>query len=86
MQRLKKHAAGDCFSIVVNCRDGAPPDANLMHAYHNLGSSLAQLGRTEDAVDSFDEVLKRAREEPDKWREEAKRALELKQLLQSAVQ
>ena len=88
LQHLEKHAAAvDCFEHVVKLHpDDAPPDANLMHAYHNLGSSLAQLGRMEDAVDSFDEVLKRAREEPDKWSEEAKRALELKQLVQSTVQ
>jgi hypothetical protein len=43
------------------------------------------MGRNEDAVDAFDEVLKRAREEPDRWQEEAKRALQLKQLLLRTV-
>ena len=83
MQRAKRLAAAvDCFEHVVKLHPGdAPPDANLMHAYHNLGSSLIQMGRREDALDSFDEVLKRAREEPGKWTEEAKRALSLKQLL-----
>ena len=83
LQRAKRLAAAvDCFEHVVKLHPGdAPPDANLMHAYHNLGSSLIQMGRREDALDSFDEVLKRAREEPGKWTEEAKRALSLKQLL-----
>ena len=58
-----------------------PPDADLIHAHHNLGSCLMLLKRSEDALDSFDEVAQLARHALGEWQEEARRAEELKRLL-----
>jgi hypothetical protein len=46
-----------------------------------MASCLLLLDRREEALDGLDEVVRLTREEPETWREEARRAEELKQIL-----
>ena len=68
-------------TLAIHRARNLPPDENLLHGHHNLASSLMVLGRNEDALDHFDEVLRLAREDPQRWREEASRAEALRRAL-----
>jgi tetratricopeptide (TPR) repeat protein len=73
-------------AVKLHRAKGLPPDRDLLHAHHNMASCLLQLNRREEALDGFDEVARLAREAPDTWHEEARRAEELKRLLFSLRQ
>jgi tetratricopeptide (TPR) repeat protein len=67
--------------LAIHHAKDLPPDQNLLHGLHNLGMSLMMLGKKEEALDQFDEVLRLAREDPERWQEEAKGAQNLKRAL-----
>jgi tetratricopeptide (TPR) repeat protein len=88
LRNLKQHedaVTALVKTIAIHRARNLPPDENLLHGHHNLASSLMVLGRNEDALDHFDEVLRLAREDPQRWQEEARRAGNLKRALLGAA-
>ena len=84
LQHLRRFAdAVNAFEKALSLHQAKdlPPDENLLHGHHNLGSCLLMLHKSEEALDHLDEVLALSRENPDRWREEARRAASLKQML-----
>jgi tetratricopeptide (TPR) repeat protein len=81
LERTEEAAAAFDQAVKLHEAQDVPPDADLIHAHHNLASCLILLGRLEDALDSLDEVAQLTRRAPGEWHEEARRAEELKGLL-----
>ncbi len=89
LQHLRRlPEAVDAFEKALSLHQAKdlPPDENLLHGHHNLGSCLLMLHRSEEALDHLDEVLALSRENPGRWQEEARRAASLKQVLLAHAQ
>jgi tetratricopeptide (TPR) repeat protein len=89
LNRLRRSSeAVAAFEKVIGLHDAShlPPDQNLLHGLHNMGLALAALNRLEGALDCFDEVLSLARENPEQWKEEAKRAAHARRSLLASAQ
>jgi tetratricopeptide (TPR) repeat protein len=81
LQRLSRHEdAVRSFgrSIALHRERELPLDPDRLHAHHNLGLCLLEMGRRESALDQFDEVARCARSQPDRWAAEARLAERLK--------
>ena len=81
LERYEEAVAAFDKAVKIHRRSALLPDHDILHALYNMGSCQMLLGRHEDALDSLDDVVGLARDEPDDWREEARRAEELKHRL-----
>jgi tetratricopeptide (TPR) repeat protein len=88
LQNLKRFEdAANAFARSIELHDAKelPPDEDLLHGHHNLGSCLLMCGKSEDGLDHLDMVLSLAREDPKRWQEEARRAASLRKMLLSQL-
>jgi tetratricopeptide (TPR) repeat protein len=81
LDRFRDAIAAFEKTLTLHRSKDLPADENLLHGHHNLASCLILTGKAEEALDHCDEVLLLARENPERWQEEARRA----QLLKKAI-
>jgi tetratricopeptide (TPR) repeat protein len=62
-------AAARSFRRVIGLHRaaGLRPDSDILEAHLNLAQCLVSLGEKEDALDSYDELIRLARAEPTRW-------------------